>query len=132
VVGAGETDACAVGEESAALGRGWTRRTTRVGGGIDRQRSRPFKGGGGGQRREGGSGSGDATQHGGTVGPSSDRRAAPRQRPGRARAVRLCFSNDAPTRLMRGPRLVVEEGVRSGACVRRPEETWSGPSPDEQ
>jgi hypothetical protein len=70
MAGAGEVDAGAVGEESAALGRGRTRRTTRG--------DRPVDGGSllkgvAGDSREGGSGSGDATRRWGDVGPGSDR-----------------------------------------------------------
>jgi hypothetical protein len=36
---------------------------------------------------------------------------------------RLCFGSGAPTRLTRGPRLSVEEGVRR----ERRERTWAGP-----
>jgi hypothetical protein len=50
VVGAGEADAWVVGEEIAALGRGWTGLTVHVGGGgIGRRRWLHFKGGDGGQ-----------------------------------------------------------------------------------
>jgi hypothetical protein len=53
VAGAGEADAGAVGEESAALGHGQMRRTTQRGAGSIGGRWLPFKGDGGGQQREG-------------------------------------------------------------------------------
>jgi hypothetical protein len=83
---ASETDAWAVGEACASLGRGRTRRTAR-GGEKDRLVA-PFKGRRGIAERGGGSGSGDAPRCGGDVGPGSDRRAAPRPRPGRPRTGR--------------------------------------------
>jgi hypothetical protein len=90
VAGADEADAGAVGEESAALGRGRTRRTAWGGRSVDG--GSLLKGVAGDNREGGGSGSGDATRRRGDVGPGSDRRAA-----------RLCFGSGASTRLARGP-----------------------------
>jgi hypothetical protein len=75
MAGAGEVDAGAVGEESAALGRGRTRRTARG--------DRPVDGGSllkgvAGDNREGGSDSGDTMLCGGGGGRGSEERGAGR------------------------------------------------------